>query len=64
MKKQFLEVIEMLEEALDQTGYLNPDWEEMKMIEKTMGVSFKEMTENEIIAYFKGLINMYKYLKK
>ncbi len=34
------------------------------MIEKTMGVSFKEMTENEIIAYFKGLINMYKYLKK
>ena len=61
---KFLEVIEMLGEALDQTGYLDRDWEELKMIEKTMKVSFKEMTENEIIAYIEGLNDMYKYLKK
>lgn len=61
---KFLEVIEMLGEALDQTGYLDRDWEELKMIEKTMKVSFKEMTETEIIAYIEGLNHMYKYLKK
>ncbi len=59
---KFLEVIEMLGEALDQTGYLDRDWEELKIIEKTMKVSFKEMTENEIIAYIEGLNDMYKYL--
>lgn len=34
------------------------------MIEKTMKVSFKKMTENEIIAYIEGLNDMYKYLTK
>lgn len=61
---KFLEVIEMLAEALDQTGCLDRDWEELKMIEKTMKVSFKKMTENEIIAYIEGLNDMYKYLTK
>ena len=61
---KFIEVIKMLEEALDQGGCPDPNCEELKIIEKTTGISFEEMTSDEIVAYLQGLNDTYKYFYK
>lgn len=63
LEVKFLEVIEMLEEALDCGGCPDSTCEELKIIEKTTGVSFEKMTQDEMMSYLKGLNDMYKFLK-
>lgn len=60
---KFLEVIKMLEEALECGGCPDSNCEELKVIEKTTGVSFNEMNDDEIMSYLNGLNDMYKFLR-